>query len=517
MFTRCVKGDSQRTASRPGYTGNINPCPTRKGSDNMTDCALSNATTGFLIKVVLEMMTREKNVFEPLVEFVRSNFLRMNIANKLLLGFSSLLILLVIVSAFALTNLNRLNQLNESIVQTDIPVILASDEMIDLVLAEELYIRRYMVFRTDDVLDVFVARKSDFTVQLDRIRGVPEPREFPVAEVDSLHVEYTALLIEGAKSTDTPSTTMPENYEDDIGRLQEKLIDRIKQMGLEARLDQDEKTNLTAQIGSVAFEAAAVLCIIGLFLSLITALIITRNISGAIRELNFATSRIAEGEFGYKPVINNTDELGDLAAAFSAMAERLQHLEKMNLDTSPLTRLPGGTTIENIMKQRIDARAQIAFCLVDLDNFKAYNDHYGYTKGNDLIKHTAQIITQAVDKLGNKDDFVGHIGGDDYVVITTPEVSGDICQAVIEEFDASIPDFYTDADRKRGHISGKNRQGAEVLFPLATISIAVVTNERRELNNVQFGELAAEMKSKAKSKTGSVYCVDQRQAQTEDY
>jgi len=463
------------------------------------------------------MMIRKKMVFKRLAEFVRSNFLRLNIANKLLLGFSSLLILLVIVSAFALTNLNRLNLLNESILQTDIPVILASEEMIDLVLAEELYIRRYMVFRTADVLDIFLARKNDFTTQLDRIKLAPEQREFPVAEVDSLHVEYTALLVKGTESADAPSSLMTDKYEDDISRIQEKLITTIKQMRMEAKLDQDEKTNMTAQIGSVAFKAAAILCTLGLFLSLITALIITRNISGAIKELNLATSRIAEGDFGYKPVINNTDELGDLATAFVAMADRLQHLEQMNLDTSPLTRLPGGTTIENVVMQRIDAKAQIAFCLMDLDNFKAYNDHYGYAKGNELIKHTAKIIVEAVGNHGNTDDFIGHIGGDDYVVITTPEASGNICQGVIDTFDASIPAFYSNADRERGHISGKNRQGAEVVFPLATISIAVVTNERRQLNHVQFGEITAEMKSKAKSKTGSVYLVDKRQARTEDY
>ena len=93
----------------------------------------------------------------------------------------------------------------------------------------------------------------------------------------------------------------------------------------------------------------------------------------------------------------------------------------MYLDTSPLTRLPGGVAIESVMNKRIAANAPIAFCLMDIDNFKAYNDHYGYAKGNEIIQKTASIIGNAAAKYGNPDDFTGHIGGDDYVVITSPD------------------------------------------------------------------------------------------------
>jgi diguanylate cyclase (GGDEF)-like protein len=184
----------------------------------------------------------------------------------------------------------------------------------------------------------------------------------------------------------------------------------------------------------------------------------------------------------------------------------------MNLDTSPLTRLPGGTTIENTMNKRISAKAQIAFCLMDIDNFKAYNDHYGYAKGNELIQATADIISQAVADHGGEDDFIGHIGGDDYVVITTPDNYSNICQAIVETYDKTIPDFYDTKDRKRGHITGEDRQGNKASFPLATISIAVVTNEKRmSLNHIQFGEAAAEMKEQAKAEAGSLFLVDQRE------
>jgi diguanylate cyclase (GGDEF)-like protein len=183
----------------------------------------------------------------------------------------------------------------------------------------------------------------------------------------------------------------------------------------------------------------------------------------------------------------------------------------MNLDTSPLTRLPGGTTIGQVMEKRIEAEMDIAFCLMDIDNFKAYNDNYGYAKGNEVIQSAADVITQAVADYGCEEDFIGHIGGDDYVVITTPDKCEKICQAVTEYFDKAIPGFYNSKDRKRGYIEGENRQGDEMLFPLASISIAVVTNYEKKLtNHIEFGEAAAELKEEAKSMTGSVYVVDQR-------
>jgi diguanylate cyclase (GGDEF)-like protein len=254
---------------------------------------------------------------------------------------------------------------------------------------------------------------------------------------------------------------------------------------------------------------------LGLILSLIAATLITRNISGAIKKLKIATEKISKGEFDHNPDIRNTDELGDLAKDFVTMAGRLKHLEEMNLDTSPLTRLPGGTTIENVMNQRIEAKAEIAFCLMDIDNFKAYNDHYGYAKGNELIQATADIIGKAVAEHGSQGDFIGHIGGDDYVVITDPPNYSNICEAIVKTFDKEIPQFYDANDRQRGHIIGEDRQGRITQFPLATISIAVVTNEeRKSLNHIQFGEAAAEMKEKAKSQAGSLFLVDQRKNRT---
>jgi len=153
----------------------------------------------------------------------------------------------------------------------------------------------------------------------------------------------------------------------------------------------------------------------------------------------------------------------------------------------------------------------LAFCLADLRNFKAFNDRYGYARGNEVILATADILREALREQGGEEDFIGHIGGDDFILITTPERYEKICDAVLSAFDRKIPGFYDPEDRQRGGIQGTNRRGEKVSFPIMTICIAVVTNQRRKLkNHIQVGEIAAEMKNFAKASGKSIYVVDKR-------
>jgi GGDEF domain-containing protein len=193
------------------------------------------------------------------------------------------------------------------------------------------------------------------------------------------------------------------------------------------------------------------------------------------------------------------------------MAKRLKRLEEMYLDASPLTHLPGGVAIENILKKRIDSSSLFAFCLVDLDNFKAYNDHYGYARGNQVIKNTALIIEEAIKAHGTEESFYGHIGGDDFVFICSIGQYAKICEFIIDRFDRTVGEFYDPKDMENGFLLRKTRKGVEEKFPIMTISIGVVTNEKRPFKHaVQVGEIAAEAKDYAKSKPGSVYFVDRR-------
>ena len=453
----------------------------------------------------------EWKIIDLLIRFVGSRFYRLRIARKLMLGYSVLLVLLVGISIYALFNLNRLNEINSSISNTDLPVINTTEKMIDVILAQEFYAQQYFILKTADKLKRYKDEDKKFKRLIKEIRALPGHRAYPVDRIANLQTEYHYILSEALGWIEVPDSPIAKAFDKNIKVQQEKIIAVIKHMKDNAVREQNEKTALTATIGRIAFKASAILCGLGLLFALIAAMVITRNISGAIKKLKHATGMIAEGKFDHRPDIRNKDELGDLAQAFIAMAKRLKQLEEMYLDTSPLTRLPGGVAIENVMNKRIAAKAPIAFCLMDIDNFKAYNDHYGYAKGNDVIRTTAGIISGAVTKYGTKDDFIGHIGGDDYVLITTPDQYPQICEAVIDTFDKTIPEFYDEEDRQRGHIVGENRQGHEVKFPLATLSIAVVTNVKRKFkNHIQYGEVAAEMKEHAKTISGSTFMVDKR-------
>jgi diguanylate cyclase (GGDEF)-like protein len=254
-----------------------------------------------------------------------------------------------------------------------------------------------------------------------------------------------------------------------------------------------------------------VFCIFSLLIWLGAALAITRNISGAIIRLKNATQEISKGKFDYAPDIRNQDELGELSRSFTEMGKRLKRLEEMSLDQNPLTRLPGGIAIENMLQKRIDSGTLFAFCLVDLDNFKAYNDNYGYARGNQVIKQTAQIIEEAVKKHGTEESFYGHIGGDDFAILCAVDQYVNLCRFIIERFDQTVVEFYDPKDLKNGFITRKTRRGLKENFPIMTISIGVVTNEKRPLKHVvQVGEIVAEAKNYAKSRPGSVYHVDRR-------
>jgi len=184
-----------------------------------------------------------------------------------------------------------------------------------------------------------------------------------------------------------------------------------------------------------------------------------------------------------------------------------------DLEANPLTRLPGNVAILNELSKKLDSKALFAVCYVDLDKFKSYNDKYGFEHGDDVIRETARILIRATQEQGNPDDFIGHIGGDDFVVVTKLETADNICKKIIEEFEKTAPGFYNETDRKRGYIVTKDRQGIERHIPLLSVSIGVVTNENRKIEHVaEIGEIGAELKSYAKSLERSNYVKDQRQA-----
>ncbi len=188
----------------------------------------------------------------------------------------------------------------------------------------------------------------------------------------------------------------------------------------------------------------------------------------------------------------------------------LRHTER-DLEANPLTRLPGNVSILKELSKRIENKSLFAICYLDLDKFKSYNDKYGFEHGDEVIRETARLLIRATQEKGNRDDFVGHIGGDDFVIVTTPDKADAICQKTILGFEELGPSFYNEKDRKKGYIVGKDRRGAEQKIPLLSLSIGIVTNEYRKIAHVaEIGEIGAELKAYAKNLERSNYVKDRR-------
>lgn len=188
-------------------------------------------------------------------------------------------------------------------------------------------------------------------------------------------------------------------------------------------------------------------------------------------------------------------------------------LLSVNRTVSPLTALPGNVQIQTELKKRLLRREPFQILYVDLDNFKAYNDVYGFLKGDEIIKLTAKIITKNIHLLEDADVFVGHIGGDDFVAIVDEDVDHDkICQDIIAEFDKEILKYFNDDDIERGYIEVHNRKGIVEEFPLTSISIGVVVaDKKRFANTLEIGEVGAQVKHLAKTTMGSSYAIDRRE------
>ncbi|MBN2026276.1 MAG: response regulator [Actinobacteria bacterium] len=180
-------------------------------------------------------------------------------------------------------------------------------------------------------------------------------------------------------------------------------------------------------------------------------------------------------------------------------------------EASPLTGLPGNRAIEEAIESRINAGLKFAVCYIDLDEFKAYNDRYGFHAGSGVIKMTSEAILEAVDKYGDPEDFIGHIGGDDFIVVTEMERAPLLSQEIIRLFDRRIPEHYENEDRERGAIVSTDRQGNINEFPIMTISIAITHNTYRNLDHPgKVAQIAAELKKYAKSMEGSNFVFDRR-------
>ena len=199
---------------------------------------------------------------------------------------------------------------------------------------------------------------------------------------------------------------------------------------------------------------------------------------------------------------------------FYFTVKNIMRLINTNRRVSPLTGLPGNVQIHAELKKRLSNKEEFAVLYFDLDNFKAYNDVYGFVKGDEIIKFTAKTILKHIHESDIENSFVGHIGGDDFIAIIGNNNYEEICQDIIAEFDAKVGDYFTKEDAERGYLEVANRKNILEQFPLTSISIGVVVVEVKRFHNIlEIGEVGAQIKHIAKTIMGSSYAIDRRKSE----
>jgi GGDEF domain-containing protein len=175
------------------------------------------------------------------------------------------------------------------------------------------------------------------------------------------------------------------------------------------------------------------------------------------------------------------------------------------------TNLPAGALVEHLLRARLKSGKPLAVLLIDLTNFEVYNSEYGWAQGDRVIQMLAQTISAIVTTLGGKDDVIGHIWGDQFVVVSTPDHAEHIAQQIIKRFDAAIPQYYSPEVRDHHYIDGLDRRGNPFRALMTCVAIAIVTNEQHPLEHpLQIEELGAEVRKYIKSWPGSNYAFDRR-------
>lgn len=185
--------------------------------------------------------------------------------------------------------------------------------------------------------------------------------------------------------------------------------------------------------------------------------------------------------------------------------------KKKSIDVNPLTSLPGNLSIQENVERRIANKELFSLLYIDLGNFKSFNDKYGFYTGDKVIKFTAELLQNVVRKYGMLSDFIGHIGGDDFVVVTENSNSIVLAENIIAEFDKGIKQFYNKEDLKNGFIVSTDRNNNIQKFPIMTVSVGIIATTIAHLTHfAEISKRAAELKKLAKKNIKSSYIFERR-------
>ncbi|MCF6178141.1 MAG: diguanylate cyclase [Geopsychrobacter sp.] len=432
------------------------------------------------------------------------------LTRKVALGYLVIITFSLLAVGYALISLHDHNLRTEQLVGGQFRAFTLLRDMRQNLLGQENLEKQLIILRDPQLLTLLERRAADLDSILENLKSSLLPDYFKTlpAEIDEYRIQARHLMQVFDQRKWEQAATIASTT---LAPLRKQLLANLADLRTQHQTTLDKDLHELSLQSSKAYSLTLTLALIGIALSAPAAATVIISIHRSVKALKKATHDIAAGSFEAKIDIHSNDEFGQLAQDFSRMAQKLKEFELLNLDANPLTRLPGNLAIDRELERRIAQQTPFAHLYIDLDNFKAYGDHYGYKLGSDAINMVGNLLREVVKQEGNEDDLVGHIGGDDYVVLTSPERGEEMAKAIIRIFDSRVPKLYSKEDLEAGFIMGTDRHGIKRSFPLLTISIAITLSENLENPSpLEISHNCARMKGHLKQLKNSNYLIDRR-------
>jgi len=430
------------------------------------------------------------------------------VTKKVIIGYLVVVTFSLFAIGFALSRLHQQTSDTENLVNVEFRTFELVRDLQQNLLAQENIEKQLLILRDPALSELRLNRNNEF------IRYALALNRPPLSD----QLQNLIKLVESYREVDAQLTELLfwEDWSQAQQLSNEKTVPLRGQLLnylTEFRQQQQQKINtklarLSQHTGD-AFQMTAFLSLLGICLSAPVSMAVILSIHRSVKELKKATQRISAGRFAHYPEISGSDEFAQLASDFARMGEKLSELEQLHLDANPLTLLPGNLAIDREIEMRISKKEPFSHLYIDLDNFKVYGDRYGYKAGSDVLARVGELLKQVVGEYGSPQDLVGHIGGDDYVVLSSIDSGELLAQKIIDGFTLLVPSFYNAEDREVGSFAAEDRYGVVRTFTLMTISIAVIASSRYDYpSRLAISQECARVKEYLKVQEGSNYMLE---------
>jgi diguanylate cyclase (GGDEF)-like protein len=439
--------------------------------------------------------------------------IRITVTDKITVTYLLLACFSLISIGYALNSLHAQTTVSRELVNTDVRAAALARDLQSEINRQEQLADLLTIRPNQEALDLLMEKtESSLSTQKNFLEKLSKERQ---QHFNNRFSQYRKNLDEFLKLLPEKKRAADLLFKKTLRPGQQSLVEELRNFRDTQQEKIDRSLDQLVNNSDRAFRITLTLLLLGLILSFPIGISLILQIHRSLRKLTDATQQIAEGNYDLDIETTARDEFGLLTREFITMGHKLREYETLNLDASPLTRLPGNLVIQRRVEELLQRDIPFAHAFIDLDHFKAFNDRYGYQNGSDIIKMVGGMIEQIVKLEGNPDDFVGHIGGDDYIFLTTPDKVESLAQKFINEFDKKIPEYYSEQDRQTGSFTGEDRFGVKRKFQIMTVSIAIVCSEMSNYESATaISYECARMKEHLKRLPGSNYMIDRRKGVT---